>query len=89
MDGLLTAVTAVTLLLMVPFIGRAIVGPTIFDRVVALNGMGTIIPVLLVLIGLLYNREDMFVDMALALFLLNLFMTLLIARYVRDKVVEE
>jgi multicomponent Na+:H+ antiporter subunit F len=65
------------------------VGPTIFDRVVALNGMGTIIPVLLVLIGLLYNREDMFVDMALALFLLNLFMTLLIARYVRDKVVEE
>lgn len=89
MDGLLTAVTAVTLLLMVPFIGRAIAGPTIFDRVVALNGMGTMIPVLLVLIGLLYNREDMFVDMALALFLLNLFMTLLIARYVRDKVVEE
>jgi multicomponent Na+:H+ antiporter subunit F len=89
MDGLLNAVTVVTLLLMVPFIGRAIVGPTIFDRVVALNGMGTLIPVLLVLIGLLYNREDMFVDMALALFLLNLFMTLLIARYVRDKVVEE
>ena len=89
MDGLLTGVTMVTLLLMVPFIGRAIVGPTIFDRVVALNGMGTMIPVLLVLIGLLYNREDMFVDMALALFLLNLFMTLLIARYVRDKVVEE
>jgi multicomponent Na+:H+ antiporter subunit F len=89
MDGLLNAVTVVTLLLMVPFIGRAIAGPTIFDRVVALNGMGTLIPVLLVLIGLLYNREDMFVDMALALFLLNLFMTLLIARYVRDKVVEE
>jgi multicomponent Na+:H+ antiporter subunit F len=89
MDGLLTGVTAVTLLLMVPFIGRAIVGPTIFDRVVALNGMGTMIPVVLVLIGLLYNREDMFVDMALALFLLNLFMTLLIARYVRDKVVEQ
>jgi len=88
MDALLTAATAVTLLLMVPFIGRAITGPTIFDRVVALNGMGTMIPVLLVLIGLLYNREDMFVDMALALFLLNLFMTLLIARYVRDKAVE-
>jgi len=88
MVALLTAATAVTLLLMVPFIGRAITGPTIFDRVVALNGMGTMIPVLLVLIGLLYNREDMFVDMALALFLLNLFMTLLIARHVRDKVVE-
>jgi hypothetical protein len=30
----------------------------------------------------------MFVDMALALFLLNVFLTLLIARYVRDKTVE-
>ena len=89
MDGLLATATVVTLLLMVPLIGRAIVGPTIFDRVVALNGMGTMIPVLLVLIGLLYNREDMFVDMALALFLLNLFTTLLIARYVHDKGVEE
>ena len=88
METLLTAATPVTLLLVVPFIGRAIAGPTIFDRVVALNGMGTLIPVLLVLIGLRYNREDMFVDMALALFLLNLFTTLLVARYVRDKVVE-
>jgi multicomponent Na+:H+ antiporter subunit F len=88
MQGLLTVVTGVALLLMVPFIGRAIAGPAIFDRVVALNGLGTKIPVLLVLIGLLYGREDMFVDMALALFLLNFFMTLLIARYVRDKVVE-
>jgi hypothetical protein len=32
-----------------------------------------------------YGRVDMFVDLALALFLLNLFTTLLIARYVRDK----
>lgn len=88
MATLFTAATAVTVLLVVPFIGRAIVGPTIFDRVVALNGMGTLIPILLVLIGLRYDREDMFVDMALALFLLNLFMTLLVARYVRDKAVE-
>jgi multisubunit Na+/H+ antiporter MnhF subunit len=32
-----------------------------------------------------YGRVDMFVDLALALYLLNLFTTLLIARYVRDK----
>ena len=88
MGALLTGATALTLLLVVPFIGRAIAGPTIFDRVVALNGMGTLVPVLLVLIGLRYDREDMFVDMALALFLLNLFMTLLMARYVRDKLAE-
>lgn len=76
---------AVVILLLVPFIGRAIAGPTIFDRVIALNGMGTLVPVLLVTLGLLYGRVDMFVDIALALFLLNLFTTLLVSRYVRDQ----
>jgi multicomponent Na+:H+ antiporter subunit F len=53
--------------------------------VVALNGIGTIVPVMMILIGLMYDRVDMFVDIALAIFLLNLFTTLLIGRYVRDK----
>jgi len=75
--------TIAVLLLTVPFIGRVITGPTIFDRVVALNGLGTLIPVSLVLVGLIYDRVDMFIDLALAMFLLNVFTTLLIARYVR------
>jgi multicomponent Na+:H+ antiporter subunit F len=73
------------LLLTIPFIYRAIRGPTLFDRVVALNGMGTLVPVLMILVGLMYDRVSMFVDVAIALFLLNLFTTLLIGRYVRDK----
>jgi multicomponent Na+:H+ antiporter subunit F len=79
------ASTLLVMVLLLPFIGRAIVGPTIFDRVVALNGIGTLVPVLMVMIGLIYGRVDMFVDIALALWLLNLFTTLLVARYVRDK----
>jgi multicomponent Na+:H+ antiporter subunit F len=75
----------IVLIVMLPFIGRAIQGPTLFDRVVALNGMGTLVPMVMILIGLIYDRVDMFVDMALALFLLNLFTTLLIARYVRHQ----
>jgi multicomponent Na+:H+ antiporter subunit F len=75
----------VMLLLTVPFIYRSIQGPTIFDRVVALNGMGTIVTAVMVVAGLVYDRLDMFVDIALCLFLLNVFTTLLIARYVRDK----
>lgn len=73
----------VLLALFAPFLFRVIRGPTVFDRVVALNGLGTLLPVMLVLIGLLYGRAEMFVDIALALFLLNLFTTLLIAHYVR------
>jgi multicomponent Na+:H+ antiporter subunit F len=88
MIGVFSVAGTVVLLLTAPFIYRAIRGPTLFDRVVALNGMGTLVPVLMILVGLMYDRVDMFVDVAIALFLLNLFTTLLIARYVRDKAEE-
>jgi multicomponent Na+:H+ antiporter subunit F len=85
MSVMLNTVIAVLLLLMAPYAVRLLVGPTLFDRVVALNGVGTKVPVTLVMVGLLYERVDMFVDLALALLLLNLFMTLLISKYVREK----
>lgn len=78
-------VASLVLAMMLPFLVRVIVGPTLFDRVQALNGSGTLIPVLLILAGLLYDRVDMFVDLALAMLLLNVFTTLLIARYVHEK----
>lgn len=77
------------LLMMIPFLGRIAAGPTVYDRVAALNAIGSMVPLLLVLVGLVYQRVDMFVDLALALFLLNLFTTLLVARYAREKKEEE
>ena len=85
MIGVFSLAVLAVLAQTIPFLYRAIRGPTLFDRVVALNGMGTLVPVLLILVGLMYDRVDMFVDIALAMFLLNLFTTLLIGRYVRDK----
>jgi multicomponent Na+:H+ antiporter subunit F len=85
MSVVFAAVASLILVVIASFIGRVIVGPTIFDRVVALNGIGTLVPVLMVMAGMVYGRVDMFVDLALALYLLNLFTTLLIARYVRQK----
>jgi multicomponent Na+:H+ antiporter subunit F len=85
MTPLFIAVIVATLLLTLPFLARVIGGPTIFDRVVALNTIGTLVAVILVLVGLIYERVDMFIDLALAIFLLNLFTTLLIARYVRHQ----
>jgi multicomponent Na+:H+ antiporter subunit F len=78
-------VAAVIVVVISYFMGRVILGPSIFDRVVALNGIGTLVPVLIVMTGMVYGRVDMFVDLALAIYLLNLFTTLLIARYVRQK----
>ena len=81
----LLAIIAV-LLLTLPYIWRIVKGPTVFDRVQALNGVGTKVPVLAVLIGLVLDRVPMYVDMALSLFLLNLFVSLLVAKYMHLKV---
>lgn len=85
MEKVFLAVVFAVLLLMLPYLWRSVQGPTVFDRVQALNGIGTKIPVLLVLVGLVFDRVPMFVDLALALFLLNLFTTLLVAKYIRQR----
>jgi multicomponent Na+:H+ antiporter subunit F len=72
-------------ILTIPYLYRMIAGPTFFDRLLALNGAGTKVAVLLVLTGALYRRPELFLDLALGLFLLNPVTTLLIARYVREK----
>ena len=89
MQTLFLIATVAVLLLTLPYIWRIVVGPTVFDRVQALNGMGTKVPVLAVLIGLVLDRVPMYVDMALSLFLLNLFVTLLVAKYMHLKTDEE
>jgi multicomponent Na+:H+ antiporter subunit F len=85
MIAVFVGAASLILLVIASFMARVIMGPTIFDRVVALNGIGTLVPVLMVMAGMVYGRIDMFVDLALAIYLLNLFTTLLIARYVRQK----
>lgn len=88
MSPAFVGVAALIIVVIASFLGRVIVGPTIFDRVVALNGVGVLFPLLMIMVGTLYGRVDMFVDLALAMYLLNLFTTLLIARYARQKAEE-
>jgi multicomponent Na+:H+ antiporter subunit F len=63
-------------LLMVLSLLRAVIGPTILDRILGGNVIGTKTTVLLLLIGLLYNNLGMFVDIAIAYALLNFIATL-------------
>lgn len=77
------------LLLTLPFLWRVVSGPTPYDRIVGLNAIGTLVPPMLVAIGLLYGRLDMFIDAALALFLLNLFTTLIVARHTSRRYLSE
>jgi multicomponent Na+:H+ antiporter subunit F len=45
---------------------RAVFGPTILDRLIGVNAIGSKTTALLVLIGLIYHRVDLFIDIALA-----------------------
>ncbi len=49
---------------------RALLGPTVYDRVLAVNMFGTKTVLLLAVIAFLYGRHD-FLDLALAYALIN------------------
>jgi len=59
---------------------RGIEGPGVFNRIIAVNVIGTKTIVLLVLIGFIYQRPDFF-DIALVYALLNFIMTVAATRY--------
>ena len=61
---------------------RAIAGPTVFDRVLAANTIGTLAILLLAVIGFLMGRPE-WLDIALVYGLLNLIGTLAVLKYFR------
>jgi multicomponent Na+:H+ antiporter subunit F len=61
---------------------RAILGPTVFDRVLAANTIGTLAILLLAVIGFLMGRPE-WLDIALVYGLLNLIGTLAVLKYFR------
>ncbi len=71
----------ILLALMGLMVFRIIVGPTVIDRIVAVNIIGTKSIVLLVIMGILFNRLDMFVDIAIGYGLLNFIASLAAAKY--------
>ncbi len=76
---LLSAIVLV--LLMILSLYRAIFGPVALDRLVGVNAIGSKTTILLLLIGLLYERLDMFVDIALAYAMLNFIAVLGVSRF--------
>ena len=64
---------------------RAVFGPTVVDRIIGVNAIGSKTTVLLILIGVIYGRVDMFIDIALAYALLNFITVLAASRYFQKK----
>lgn len=81
----LLSVMMVIVMLIGVYLYRVIQGPTVFDRVLGLNGISTKAIILLVLIGTVYGRVDMFVDISTGYALLNLVGALAITKYLERR----
>jgi len=72
-------------MLMLTSLYRAAFGPTVLDRMIGVSAIGSKTTVLLLLIGLLYHRVEMFVDIALAYAFLNFIAVLAASRYFQKR----
>ncbi len=68
------------LALLIPFY-RVLQGPTLYDRMAGVSVIGSKTLVLLTLVGTLYGRLEMFIDIVIAYSLLNFVGTVVIAKY--------
>ncbi|RAP27353.1 pH regulation protein F [Candidatus Marinamargulisbacteria bacterium SCGC AG-333-B06] len=60
---------------------RAIKGPTVIDRLLSINVIGTKCINLIIISGIIFNRIDMFVDIAIGYGLLNYIAAVGAAKY--------
>lgn len=89
MHGFFMGAGIVMFLLMLPALLLVVKGPTVIDRIVAANVIGTKTAVLLIIIGTIYGNVGMFVDFALAYALLNFIGSLAASRYCQKMSVDD
>ncbi|OGW16573.1 MAG: pH regulation protein F [Nitrospinae bacterium RIFCSPLOWO2_12_FULL_45_22] len=65
---------------------RAISGPGLLNRILGVNVIGTKTVIILLLMGFIYGRVDMFVDISMVYAMLNFIATLAAAKYLERKV---
>jgi multicomponent Na+:H+ antiporter subunit F len=69
-----------TVIIFIPLY-RVLVGPTLYDRLLGAGAIATKTMVLILVIGLVFNRLDMFIDITMAYAILNFIGTIAIAKY--------
>ena len=72
-------------ILILVYMYRVFQGPTVYDRILGLNGISTKAIILLTILGSLYGRLEMFVDIALGYAVLNIIGGLAIGKYLEHK----
>ncbi len=79
------AVTIATLITMALALVRALLGPTIYDRLLAANMFGTKTVLFLSVVAFLYGRPD-FLDLALVYALINFIGVIAVLEFIRERV---
>lgn len=75
-----TAAAAALLATLVLLLVRAVLGPTIFDRLLAANATGTVAVLLLAVIGFFNGRPE-FLDLAIVYGMLNIVGTIAVLKF--------
>lgn len=78
------AVTIATLATMALALARALLGPSVYDRVLAMNMIGTKTVLLISVIAFSFGRPD-FLDLALAYALINFIGVLAVLEFIRRR----
>ncbi|MDF1614295.1 monovalent cation/H+ antiporter complex subunit F [Desulfurivibrio dismutans] len=81
MEQFLISIGVALLLLMLMSLFRVVAGPTVIDRILGVNVIGIKTVVLIIIVGILDGRVEMFIDIALAYALLNFITTIAAARF--------
>lgn len=89
MDGFLIATTIAVGLLIAISLHRVWIGPTVFDRLIAVALVSVNGVVVLVLMGFVFDRPAFFLDIALAYALLVFLLPIALGRYFEHREDEE
>ena len=76
------AAAAALIAAMVLALARAFAGPTVYDRILAVNQIGTQTVLLIAVMGFISGRPD-FLDISLLYALINFVATIAVLRYVK------
>lgn len=77
---MLAVITIAILVVMVLALARALMGPTVYDRILAVNMFGTKTVLLISVLGLMAGRPD-FIDIALVYALINFIGIIAVLRF--------
>ncbi|MCP4599401.1 MAG: pH regulation protein F [Proteobacteria bacterium] len=85
MNDFFLGIGSAILFLVILCLIRALKGPGIINRIIAVNVIGTKTIAVILIIGVLYHRVDFFTDIALVYALTNFIGTLAFSKYFESK----